>query len=306
LEDDLRQIYDITVNESSPVNLGPCLYRSDYECDPPKTWSRYRREIGYISYDASLEHPIYYLDKSYKRFVHIPKDREKCSYNIYQGYSEFIEKIRLNPQNYFRPYDSTDLRHLLYWYTQKQYLFSSTNSNLLKPPTFICRRTVLRTILANLYYDSEPWKLLVLRIKGQFYLSIANKASKKAEEMTEDEYSGYHFEQLFTTKQPNTTRFKENIPLENPQQGFHTVRYWQFGKFNILYSNEIDGELMVNTPPTSDDTTKQPPTSDDTTKQPPTSDDTTKQPPTSDDTTKQPPTSDDTTKQPTTTTENTE
>lgn len=248
------------MNESSPVNLGPCLYRSDYERYPPKLSPRYRREIGYISYDASLEQPIYYLDKSYKRFVHIPKDREKCSYNIYQGYSEFIEKIRLNPQNYFRPYDSIDLRHLLYWYSQKQYLFSSINPNLLKPPTFICRRTVLRTILANLYYDSEPWKLLVLRIKGQFYLAIANQASKKVEEMTEDEYSGYHFEQLFTTKQPNTTRFKESIPLENPQQGFHTVRYWQFGEFNILYSNEIDGELIVNTQPTSDDTTKQPTT----------------------------------------------
>jgi hypothetical protein len=254
LEDEIRQIYDITINESSPINMGPCLYRSDYECDPPKTWSRYRREIGYISFDASLESPIYYFDKSYKRFVHIPKDREKCSYNVYQGYSEFIEKIRLNPENYFRPYDSTDLRHLLNWYTEKQCLFSLTNPNLLKPPTFICRRTVLRTILANLYYDSEPWKLLVLRIKGQFYLALANKASKKSEDMTEDEYSGYHFEQLFTTKQPNTTRFKENIPLENPQQGFHTVQYWQFGKFNILYSNEIDGEIIA--PPKTEEIIK--------------------------------------------------
>jgi hypothetical protein len=64
--------------------------------------------------------------------------------------------------------------------------------------------------------------------------------------MTEDEYSGYHFEQLFKTNQPNTTRFKENIPLEKPQQGFHTVQYWQFGQFNILYSNEIDGEYIAN------------------------------------------------------------
>jgi hypothetical protein len=117
---------------------------------------------------------------------------------------------------------------------------------MLKPPTFICRRTVLRTILANLYCDSDPWKLLVVRIKGQFYLSLANKATKRAEDITEDEYSGYHFEQLFTTDQPNTTRFKEKIPLEKPQQQFHTVQYWQFGEFNILYSNEIDGQIVVN------------------------------------------------------------
>ena len=257
LEEDIQQIYDITVNESAPVNLGPCLNRSDYECNPPRMGFRSRREIGYISFDASLEHPVYYLDKSYKRFLHIPKDRQKCSYEVYRGYSQFIEHIRSNPDNYFRPYDSTDLRHLLYWYSQKQYLFSPTNSALLKPPTIICRRTVLRTILANLYYDSEPWKLLVLRIKGQLYLALANKASKKAEEMTEDEYSGYNFEQLFTTNQPNSTRLKEKIPLENPQQGFHTVQYWQFGEFNILYSNEIDAEVVVDKQQTSDDTKKQ-------------------------------------------------
>jgi len=148
--------------------------------------------------------------------------------------------------NYFRPYDSIDLRHLLYWYSQKQYLFSSNDQNLLKPPTFICRRTVLRTIIANLYCDSDPWKLLVIRIKGQFYLALANKQTKNVEDMTQDEYSGYHFEQLFTTDQPNTTRFKDKIPLEKAQQGFHTVRYWQFGQFNILYSNEIDGEYIDN------------------------------------------------------------
>jgi hypothetical protein len=254
LKDDLPQSYDIITSDSSPSNLGPCLFRSDYERDPPKTWSNLRHEIGYISFDASLAQPIYYLDKSFKRFVHIPKQRDNCSYNIYQGYSEFIEKIRLNPENYFRPYDSTDLRHLLYWYSQKQYLFSLTNQNMLKPPTFICRRTVLRTILANLYCDSDPWKLLVVRIKGQFYLALANRATKRVEDMTEDEYSGYHFEQLFTTDQPNTTRFKEKIPLEKPQQGFHTVRYWQFGEFNILYSNEIDGEIVVDTQQKSEST----------------------------------------------------
>ena len=224
--------------------LGPCLYRSDYEREPPSTWSGCHREIGYISYDASLKDPIYHLNKSYKRFIHLPKTLEKCSLNIYEGYQEFIQKIQTNPENYFRPFDSIDLRHLLHWYTEKQNLFSSTDSNLLKPPTFICRRTVLRTILANLYSDSEPWKLLVVRIKGQFYLSLANKASKKVEEMTEDEYSGYHFEQLLTSNQPNTTRMKDQIPLEHPQHQFHSVQYWNFGKYNILYSNEIDGEIL--------------------------------------------------------------
>ena len=47
-----------------------------------------------------------------------------------------------------------------------------------------------------------------------------------------------------TTKQPNTTRFQEKFPLQNPQQQFHTVNYWQFGKFNLLYSSEIDGEFI--------------------------------------------------------------
>ena len=205
-----------------------------------------------MSYNASLKDPIYYLNKSYKRFVHLPKDYEKCSLNIYEGYEQFREKIRSNPENYFRPFDSIDLRHLLHWYKEKQYLFSSTNSNLLKPPTFICRRTVLRTILANLYSDSDPWKLLVVRVKGQFYLSLANKASKKAEEMTEDEYSGYHFEQLITSNQPNTTRMKDQIPLENPQDQFHTIQYWNFGKYNILYSNEIDGEILEDQLPKKD------------------------------------------------------
>jgi hypothetical protein len=253
---DLPQSYDIKTSDSSPINLGPCLFRSDYEREPPKTWSSLRREIGYISYDASLDQPIYYLDKSFKRFVHIPKT---VNHNVYRGYQEFLEHIRLNPENYFRPFDSTDLRHLLYWYQQKQNLFSLTNPNMLKPPTFICRRTVLRTILANLYCDSNPWKLLVVRIKGQFYLSLANRATKKSEDMTEDEYSGYKFEQLFTTDQPNTTRFKEEIPLQKPQQQFHTVQYWQFGKFNILYSNEIDGEYIADTQPKPEtsDTIKQ-------------------------------------------------
>lgn len=135
---------------------------------------------------------------------------------------------------------------MLNWYLNKQYLFSSANPNQLKPPTFICRRLVLRTILANLYYDSEPWKLLVIRIKGQFYLALANRQTKSPEDMTIDEYSGFKFESLFTSDQPNTTRLKETIPLENPQHQFHTVQYWQFGDFNLLYSNEIDGEINEN------------------------------------------------------------
>ncbi|CAF0868442.1 unnamed protein product [Adineta ricciae] len=243
LNENISQSYDIQASESSPIKLGPCLFRSDYEREPPKTWSRLRREIGYISYDASLAQPTYHLDKSFKRYVHIPKQRTQCSYNVYRGYQEFKEKARLNPENYFRPHDGTDLRPLLSWYSQKQHLFSKTNSTLLKPPTFICRRLVLRTILANLYCDSDPWKLLVVRIKGQFYLAIANKAKRHVENMTEDEYSGYKFEQLFTTQQPNTTRFEEQIPLDKPQEQFHTVQYWRFGEFNILYSNEIDGEI---------------------------------------------------------------
>ena len=243
LEDHLLQSYDITTSDSSPSNLGPCLFRSDYERQPPPTWTRLRREIGYISYDASLAQPIYHLDKSFKRFVHIPIKREKCSYDVFKGYEQFMEKVRLNPSNYFRPHDATDLRPLLHWYSNKQNLFSSNNKSLLKPPTFICRRLVLRTILANLYCDSDPWKLLVVRIKGQFYLSLANKQTKRVEDMTKDEYSGYKFENLFTTDQPNTTRFNEQIPLEKPQQQFHNVQYWQFGQFNILYSNEIDGEI---------------------------------------------------------------
>jgi hypothetical protein len=252
--DDHPQSYDITVSDCSPINLGPCLFRSDYERDPPKTWSRLRREIGYISYDAALSQPIYHLDKSLKRFVHIPKNRDQCSYNVYRGYEQFKEQARLNPDNYFRPFDGTDLRPLLYWYSQKQHLFSSNNQNMLKPPTFICRRLVLRTILANLYCDSEPWKLLVIRIKGQFYLAMANKATKLVENMTQDEYSGYKFEDLFTTDQPNTTRLQEHTPIKKPQQQFHTVQYWQFGEFNLLYSNEIDGEITDDMIPKAETT----------------------------------------------------
>ncbi|CAF0871791.1 unnamed protein product [Rotaria sp. Silwood1] len=247
LEEERPQLYDIIKSESTSVNLGSCLLRSDYERQPPKTWSRLRREIGYISFDASLAQPIYKFDKSFKRFIHIPVKRDRCSYDVYRGYSEFIEKIRLNPDNYFRRFDSTDLRPLLHWYSEKQHLFSSNNPNMLKPPTFICRRLVLRTILANLYCDADPWKLLVIRIKGQFYLALANKETKSVENMSIDEYSGYKFEDLFTTNQPNTTRLEEKIPLEKPQQQFHTVQYWQFGDFNILYSNEIDGELKCDT-----------------------------------------------------------
>ncbi|CAF0805567.1 unnamed protein product [Rotaria sordida] len=246
LEEEPPQLYDIIKSESSSNNVGPCLYRCDYERQPPKTWSRLRREIGYMSFDGSLAQPIYHLDKSFKRFVHIPIKRDKCSYNVYHGYSEFIEKVQLNPDNYFRRFDSTDLRPLLNWYSKKQHLFSSTNQHMLKPPTFICRRLVLRTILANLYCDSDPWKLLVIRIKGQFYLALANKKTKSVEDMTLDEYSGYKFQALFTTDQPNTTRFEEKTPLENPQQQYHTVQYWQFGEFNLLYSNEIDGELKCD------------------------------------------------------------
>ncbi|CAF3597111.1 unnamed protein product [Rotaria socialis] len=256
LENEHPQSYDAKIDENSSMNQGPCLYRSDYECQPPKTWSRLRREIGYISFDGSLSQPTYYLNKSFKRFVHIPIKRDHCSSNVYNGYSQFIEKIRLNPDNYFRAFDSIDLRPLLHWYSQKQHLFSSTNKNLLEPPTFICRRLVLRTILANLYCDSDPWKLLVVRIKGQFYLALANRQTKSAEDITIDEYSGYKFEALFTSDQPNTTRLTEKIPLEKPQQQFHTVQYWQFGDFNLLYSNEIDGEIAndIQEKPTTTET----------------------------------------------------
>ncbi|CAF3014200.1 unnamed protein product [Rotaria sp. Silwood2] len=247
LEQEPPQLYDIIKSQSSSSNQGPCLFRSDYERQPPKTWSRLRRDIGHISFDASLAQPIYKFDKSFKRFVHIPEKRDKCSYDVYRGYKEFIEKSQLNPDNYFRPFDALDLRPLLNWYSNKQYLFSSTNPNMLKPPTFICRRLVLRTILSNLYCDSDPWKLLVIRMKGQFYLALANKETKLVEDMTMDQYSGYKFEALFTTDQPNTSRFEEKIPLEKPQQQFHTVQYWQFGEFNILYSNEIDGEIKCDT-----------------------------------------------------------
>jgi hypothetical protein len=72
--------------------------------------------------------------------------------------------------------------------------------------------------------------------------------------MTEDEYSGYKFEELFTSDQPNTTRREEKIPFEKPQEGFHTVQYWQFGQFNILYSNEIDGEIKVDLQPKQETT----------------------------------------------------
>ncbi|CAF3829330.1 unnamed protein product [Rotaria magnacalcarata] len=258
LESEHPQSYDVKIDENSSMNQGPCLYRSDYECQPPKTWSRLRREIGYISFDGSLSQPIYYLNKSFKRFVNVPINRDHCSSNVYNGYSQFIEKIRLNPDNYFRAFDSIDLRPLLHWYSQKQNLFSSTNKKLLKPPTFICRRLVLRTILANLYCDSDPWKLLVVRIKGQFYLALANRQTKSAEDITIDEYSGYKFEALFTSDQPNTTRLTEKVPLEKPQQQFHTVQYWQFGDFNLLYSNEIDGEIVndIQEKPTTTETTQ--------------------------------------------------
>ena len=238
---------DIDASACSPADSGPCLFRRDYERQPPATWSRLRREIGWISFDASLADPPYSLTKAFKRFVHLPADTKKCTANVYEGYSQFIEQVKSHPDDYFRSFDSTDLRPLLSWYSRKQNLFSSTHDKLLKPPTFICRRLVLRTLLANLYCDSEPWKLLVVRIKGQFYLALANRATKRVEDMTQDEYSGYCFEALFTTKQPNTTRHKVDIPLQKPQEQFHSVQYWQFGEFNLLYSNEIDAEIRVDT-----------------------------------------------------------
>jgi hypothetical protein len=83
---------------------------------------------------------------------------------------------------------------------------------------------------------------------------MANKATKLVENMTQDEYSGYKFEDLFTTDQPNTTRLQEHTPIEKPQQQFHTVQYWQFGEFNLLYSNEIDGEITDDMIPKSETT----------------------------------------------------
>ncbi len=225
------------------MNLGPCLLRSNYEHEPPRTWSRLRQEIGCVSYDACLAQPTYQLDKSFKRYAHIPQKRENCSYNVYREYQEFKDKAKSNTENCFGSFDGTDLRPLLAWYSQKQYLFSSNNKNLLKPPTFICRRFVLRTVLANLFCDSEPWKLLVVRIKGQFYSAMANKARRHVENITEEQYSGYKFEDLFTSEQPNNTRFEEKTPLKNPQRQFHRVQYWRFGDLNLLYSNEIDEEI---------------------------------------------------------------
>ena len=241
---------------------GPCLRRCDFERQPPETWPSLRREIGAISFDASFAHPNYQFDKSFKTYIHLPKERHKCSFDVFHGYQEFIQKVKDEGQNYFRKFDSTDLRPLLHWYHNKQALFSSTNPQLLPPPTFICRRLVLRTILANLYCDSDPWKLLVVRMKGQYYLALANRGSKDPEEMTEDEYSGYRFESMFASDQPNTTRLKEQIPLEHPQEQFHSVQYWNFGKYSLLYSNEIDGEIAPDLHP-ADETTAPVPEPDD-------------------------------------------
>lgn len=238
------QSYDILTTNLIKRNEGPCLYRSDYECELDEKLINKHREIGYISFDNSKENPIYYLNKSYKRFLHPPKTKDFSSFNVYDGYKEFLEKAKLSHENYFRPFDATDLRHLLHWYTNKQYLFSKTDPNLLKFPKFICRRTVLRTILANLYCDSQPWKLLITRINSQFYLALANQQIKKPEDFTPDDFSGFRFEQLFISDQPNTTRQTHPTTLEKPQENFHTIRYWTFGKFNILYSNEIDAEYI--------------------------------------------------------------
>lgn len=61
--------------------------------------------------------------------------------------------------------------------------------------------------------------------------------------MSKDEYAGYHFESLFTSAQSNCTRHKAQVSLHNPQQGFHSIQFWKFGKFRLLYSNEIDAEI---------------------------------------------------------------
>ena len=235
----------------------PYLDRNDYAIDFDFNLLNKHRQVGCISYDSSLLNPIYYLNKSMKRFVHLPKSKDLSSYDVYEGYQLFIDKVKLNYENYFRPYDSTDLRHLLEWYSNKQSLFSNSNPQLLQTPNFLCRRIVLRTILTNLYCDSQPWKLLVTRINSQFYLALANQKQNKPEEFTQDEYSGFRFEQLFTTDQPNTTRHRTPPTLDKPQQSFHTIRYWQFGKFNILYSNEIDGEFISQQPTSPSTTTEQ-------------------------------------------------
>jgi hypothetical protein len=246
LSSERPQMYDVLEKQQSSLPLGPCLLRCDYEREPPKTWTRLRREIGWISFDASLLNPTYHLNKSFKRYVHLPAEGVQHSYHMYHGYEQFVDEIRRRPDGYFRSFDSIDMRPLLHWYSNKQHLFSVTDSSLLKPPTFLCRRLVLRTILTNLYCDSEPWKLLVVRIKGQFYLAMANRATQSAEQITEDEYSGYRFESLFTSDQPNSTRLKDTIPLEQPQKQFHSVQYWEFGRYSLLYTNEIDGELHID------------------------------------------------------------
>lgn len=61
------------------------------------------------------------------------------------------------------------------------------------------------------------WNYLYKEFKDNFIWEWANKATQKPEEITEDEYSGYKFEQLFTTDQLNSTRFKETIILDKPQ-----------------------------------------------------------------------------------------
>lgn len=162
------------------IGSAPCLRRKDFPRPPPPTWSRLRREIGFVSYNGAEENPHYKLDKSNKRFVHLPKERKNLSLNIYDGYEQFIDKVQKNPTNYFRSFDYLALRPLLFWFVHKQHLFASSTSTtekspLLPPPKIFCRRLTLTKILANLYSDSEAWKLLVLRHKGQFYLSLATE-----------------------------------------------------------------------------------------------------------------------------------
>ena len=241
---DLPQSLDVVLEKSSLTRpSSPCLTRSEYEREPPPTCPSLRREIGSISFDSSLAQPRYKFDKSFKRFVHFPVERSPCSFDVFHGYAEFLAEYKSLGENYFRSFDSTDLRPLLHWIANHQSLFSSRNASLLSPPQFICRRLVLRTLLANLYCDSEPWKLLVVRLKGQFFMALANRETKCAAQLTEDEYSGYRFESLFTSAQPNSSRLSPSVPLQRPQEQFHTVQYWTFGKYSLLYSNEIDGEI---------------------------------------------------------------
>lgn len=238
------------VNEHHRIETRPspfCLIRSDFERVHPPTANSYRREIGSISFDNSLEQPTYRFDKSFKKYFHPPPSSDQLTFDAYAGYSEFVEEIRRRPTDFYRQYDATDLRHLLTWLLHHQHLFSSNKRDSIRPPRFVCRRKVLEKILSNLYCDSEPWKIFVVRIQGVFYMSLSNRCERAFDQLTKDEYSGISFERRFTSEQPNTTRFREKFPIENSQQQYHSIFHWTFGPLTLVYTCEIDAQLKDTT-----------------------------------------------------------